>query len=99
MAIALKPRPYDTASYASSCVDAALGPGGPLHVALSDLLTEAEGIAMKAAGVPEGDDPGAEWPGYDHAWVMNSLAGEITDRMFEAVYTYLKAKAGPEPVA
>ena len=80
----------DRGDYVQKVVAAALQPGGPLYGQLSDLISEATGIAMDAAGIPDDDDDrGADWP-MDHAQVVEDAAHAISEAMFRATTAYLR---------
>ena len=77
------------ANYASALVNAAMARGGPLHVAVHDLISEAEGIAQRAVGL-EGNDPGAEWP-MDHDHVVEEVTEAIASALFRAALAYARS--------
>jgi hypothetical protein len=87
-----QPTPWQVADYVSGMVMASLEAGGPLYRALSDLLSEAEGVAFRAAGI-EGDDPGAEWP-QEREDVLSAIVAEIASKMFDGALAYRKSKEG-----
>ena len=80
----------DQAHYVGAIVAASLEPGGPLHVALSDLLTEAELVAQRAAGIADDapDDKRADWPATPEH-VMGQIIGEITEAMYQSARRFL----------
>jgi hypothetical protein len=79
----------DRAEYVSRSVASALEPGGPLAVQLSDLVSAASGVAMEAAGLPDVDDRGADWP-LDEQYVIDMVVDAISQAMFTATREYLE---------
>lgn len=86
------------ASHVTDIVLSSLAEGGPLYRELSDLLSKVEGVAMRAAGVPDVDDIAAavdiNWP-TDHDTLVDSIGFEISQEMFKATRAYLEATAVP----
>lgn len=85
---------WDRAEFVSKTVEVALEPGGPLHVAVSDLVSMVAGVAMDAAGVPDGDDRGADWP-MDHNYVQDLVVDVLREASFQAMREYLEPEAVP----
>ncbi len=91
-----KPTSYDVASYVGGIVNASLEePGGPLYAQMSDLVSMAQGIAMKAAGLTAAEiEAGAEgWPEGGSDALEGQIVGDIVDAMFQAARAYLEGKA------
>jgi hypothetical protein len=91
MAIETTNQAHARASYAGAVVDAALEPGGPLHVDLSDLIVRARGIAMDALEVSRDANGNVNeaWPD-DELKVEEEVAGAITERLFQEALHYLE---------
>ena len=87
--------PLARANHVQYFTEASLLKGGPLYREVSDLVTEAMGDAMKAAGI-EGDDPGDVWPG-DFSEIEQEIAWLIAERAFKAALAYFQADAEPVP--
>jgi hypothetical protein len=82
------------ANYVQRVTEAALLKGGPLYRELSDLVGEAMGEAMRAAGI-EGDDPGAVWPGSFEP-IEEAIAHLIAEEAFKEALNYFQ-EADAEP--
>lgn len=74
-----------------SRVEAAMLPGGPLNLALEEVVTEAEIVAMDALGIPRTDDRGERF-GLDLGWLLEQAAIEIAERLYQASARYLEGQ-------
>lgn len=89
------PTPFDIASKVQKTVEAELGPGGRLHVKLSDLLTEAEGIAIDAAGATRdrhGEVQGFDAWDVDHDQLVDEVRWAIAEHLFKVALEQAKAE-------
>ncbi len=87
--------PHDIACKVQEATELAMGPGGSLYVKLSDLLTEAEGVAIDAAGAKRdryGVVQGFETWGLDHDRLVDLVRWEIAEHLFRVALENAKAE-------
>jgi hypothetical protein len=83
--------PRERAEWTRKIVEAALTPGGPLHVDLSSLIVEAETMALKHLGVDVEHVGKTEWSFDLDGEVVEDIAYRIAEAIFKSTVAYLEA--------